>query len=55
MSLRFTLQGTSGSRGGNNPGADTTSRRIKKILSKGLKSHRGWLVVNRIRPDLAAK
>jgi len=39
MSLRFTLQGSSGSRGGNNPGADTTCRGIKKMLPKGLSSH----------------
>ena len=27
---------------GNNPGADTTRRRFKKTLSRGLRSHRGW-------------
>ena len=28
-------------RGGDDPGADTTRRKIKKMLSKGLRSHSG--------------
>jgi hypothetical protein len=42
MSLRFYPREELGKQGGNNPGADTTRRRIKKILSKGLTSHSAW-------------
>src|SRR2546429_3645968 len=31
-----------GKQRGNNLGADTTRRRIRKMLSKGLRSHSGW-------------
>jgi len=34
--------GELGKQGGNNPAADTTRRRIKKMLSKGLRSRSGW-------------
>ena len=42
MSLRFHHRAELGQLGGNSPGADTTRRRIKKTLSKELRSHRGW-------------
>jgi len=42
MSLRFYPRGELGKQVGSNPGADTARRRIKKTLSKGLRSHRRW-------------
>src|SRR5215472_4452544 len=35
-------QGELGNQGENNPSADTTRRRIEKMLSKGLRSHNSW-------------
>ena len=51
MSLRFYARGELGKQSGNNPNADPTRRRIKKILSKGLRSHSGWRVVEGTRPE----
>ena len=42
MAQRFYPRGELRKQGGNNPGAETTRRRIKKMLSKGLRSHSGW-------------